>query len=580
MRKYLVLTSVLALAACGGGSGGGSAVYSASGGYSTPADVRAANANITQMETFSSSADAIVAAVSDAGIDLNDTNSLSGARAASTSTLANSFSNTATTRQTRAMAELKNMYLIATDDDYFADASEQQLRNAFVIAGNDIALFDASDETNRAAVRSAIVSNYEARLDAFVAKDGSDYLWIPIISTLEDVQFKIGGEDSYIRFALDESGKITALGKYDRSDDFSGDPTYDLSDEGLFERNANGNTFAKNLYMYSFKLPNSASSIANDHREIEFRIDNEFTDINELKTFLKNRIDKEMDYLIASQPDTSHDTEINTARNFFKTQVDDVSDFDDLSDFDFDGAQPISASLTVQGVKNGLRFADLGYAELIGKDATGIEREHTFSPYVGGYDSRKIDKSELAVDGTVFTGVALAGIDHKIDHSGDDNDIQEGMLVRQDNAVLTMKRDGSSVLEMNNLVATDAAHAGKHWYNLTVETSAAGLPTFTVTGDTNATGFELPSMTGNTLTKTFEPGDWRAYEQKYAKNIGGEDPGEGTRFSGFAESVAYGPSESNPTEATARFGFGNEVYSNSNQDHEEVAIYGAFGGKH
>ena len=53
---------------------------------------------------------------------------------------------------------------------------------------------------------------------------------------LDDVTFKMGGEDSRIVFDVDNEGRIIALKKLDRNDDFTGNPTYALSEEGRFAR--------------------------------------------------------------------------------------------------------------------------------------------------------------------------------------------------------------------------------------------------------------------------------------------------------------------------------------------------------
>ena len=56
MKRYVMLTSVLALAACGGGSGGGGSAGTPSGGYVAPRPavtpgVATSNAEITNMSS-------------------------------------------------------------------------------------------------------------------------------------------------------------------------------------------------------------------------------------------------------------------------------------------------------------------------------------------------------------------------------------------------------------------------------------------------------------------------------------------------------------------------------------------------
>jgi len=391
---------------------------------------------------------------------------------------------------------------------------------------------------------------------------------------LDDVNFKLSGEDSYVTFEVDDKGQIIALTKYDRNDDFTGTPTYAVSEEGRFVRSsATGNEFKKSLYEYAVDLPESGSFIANNHfRDIDFKCDTGDLSVDEIKAKFKAKIDREMDKLIASQPDDLSEQDRNNlvaARQFYKNKIDEMNSFE----------QPHEgrATLAIEGIDKGLRFADLGFAELIVKDNTDVIQGHTFTPYVGGYDVLKIDTSKLSGT-TKYTGTAIAGIDHKRYGYEGDEDIDDGMLVQQDNARLTVNTDGSSSLVMDNLVAVDEGHAGKHWYNVTVNTAATtGLPTFEISGTTNATGFELPSMSGETLTKSFTSENFVAHEQQYVQSS--DTGGSGERFSGIATTTVYGRTPDD-TEATSSFGFANEVHSNNNREHEEVAIYGAFGGKH
>jgi len=603
MKRYFLLTSVLALAACGGGSGGGAGgiVTSASNsGYSTPAAIRSANSSVTQMETFSSSADAMVAAVSSAGIDLSYARSansrLANHRSASATTLENSFASTATMQQTRAMAELKNMYLIATDDDCFDEATDQELKNAFVLAGNAANAFDAS---NRTAARAAITTGYEAVLDRFVEKDsGGDYLWRPIISTLEDVRFMMAGENSYLNFELNESGKITSVTKYDY-DDFSSD--YIISEEGTFVRGSNSNVFTKNLYKYSFDLDSDGViDIVAEHFDIPLTFMNDNGDKTpaDIKSGLLAKLQDRINKIKNSQANHDNDDAIDAALTEYTKQINDAYAAYDENDVStvFWGKTTVPVTLTIEGVNKGLRYADLGFAKLQqieqnddGSYSTGT----TYAPYVGGYDARKVDKSSLTASGTVFTGTVIAGIDHSKEKFAGVADVQEGMLVRQDNAKLTMKSDGSSSLVMDNLVATDADHKGKQWYNVTVDTTSAGVPTFTIddNGKTDiATNFALHTLAEYTDPVTNESYNRLEVDFGDAGSVYSDSEGRyeihgefvadvATNYAGSMEATAYGPSTNNPTEASARFGFSEEQHAPGNQNQEEVAIYGAFGGK-
>ena len=410
---------------------------------------------------------------------------------------------------------------------------------------------------------------------------------------LDDVQFKMGGEDSLVKFELDKDGKIIALGKYDRSDDFTGDPEYAISEEGRFVRTGGtGNTFEKDLYRYTYNFDNSdpgISELAKQHfKDIDLTDDNGSLSPAQLKAKLIAKVTKKMNKVIASQspdnPNYANDVQaLRDSLAIYISQINNTGSFDTP----FAG----HATLQVQGVNNatGLKYADFGFAELTIRDSGDNIVSHLFTPYVGGYSAVKVDPSLLETDGVTFTGTVIAGIDHKSKISGVKT--EEGVLVRQDNAVLTMNRNGSSDLVMDNLVVNDGgANNGKHWYEVILHTDANGLPTFEISGSSNIGGanYNLPSAAliaaaGGSVG--FDAGDWSAHDQEYVGHMEDDngtpaDPSDdiGHRFSGVAETTLYGLN-GDATEATTKFGFGNETHWNNNADHNEVAIYGAFGGK-
>lgn len=393
---------------------------------------------------------------------------------------------------------------------------------------------------------------------------------------LDDVVFKIGGEDSQIKFEVDDKGQIIALTKMDRSDDFSGEPTYAKSQEGTFTRTSStSKDFSKSLFIYGYNLNTDndpSSGLVREHFGGDLQIMDDSADLAswQIKQKVRDYINKETNKIKKSQPSNAYDEKIEAARAYYLGQVDDLS---------FDTPEEVHATVTAEGVKIGLKYADLGFAELTVKDNTDktIE-EHNYSPYVGGYGALKVDPSKLSKD-TSFSGTAIAGLDHKV-VVNNHTTVKEGVLVRDDNATLTMHSDGASELVMDNLkvdTTSDAGLMGKKWYNVTAKQNADGTPTFIVTGTNAITGYNLPSGTTTTKGVTFAPSEFRPIEQEYSHNIDGENPGEGTRYGGNMETAMYGPNSA-ASEATARFGFSNEVYSNSNADHQEVAIYGAFGG--
>ncbi|MBQ6110145.1 MAG: hypothetical protein IJL05_02075 [Alphaproteobacteria bacterium] len=393
---------------------------------------------------------------------------------------------------------------------------------------------------------------------------------------LDDVDFKMGGEDSLVKFELNDKGQIVALTKMDRADDFTGDPVYDASQEGTFTRTGD-TAFTKNLYVYGYELDNTGiSDIISTQVDSQITADVGDLSIENIREKIKARINKDLNKLKASQPDNSMDTEIETARTNYLEQVDNM----DIGDFNI--IAETHATLNVEGINNGLRFADLGFAELVVKDETDANIiESNYSPYVGGYEVLKVNPSELG-DTTVYEGVAIAGLDHKKKGYGSGIDVKEGVLLKQNNARLTVNTDNSSSLRMDNLVVdrvvatTSDSLVGEKWYDVQIDVAANGDKTFKISGTNNVTGYNLPNIADVPVAGvTFSDTNWKAHEQQYVQNYGDGD--DGYRFSGTMETNVYGRN-ADDTEATARFSFGNEKHSDSNTKHDEVAIYGAFGG--
>ncbi|MBR5355258.1 MAG: hypothetical protein IK122_03995 [Alphaproteobacteria bacterium] len=416
---------------------------------------------------------------------------------------------------------------------------------------------------------------------------------------LDDVHFKMAGEDSEIRFGLDSTGKIISAGKYDKNS--SG--RYVLNEQGTFARSGDTASFGSAKTLYGWNKTLTSDNVA-------------------LKTAITNKLDElnltTPDWL---DDDTKLTAVVNDVKKHFKDGVEATSDNGGLGNTavanmlksniaaeitDWANSQPgerqgdvltavaaavqayyqaqitgsfgdptaYTAKLDVQGVDAGLKYADLGFAHLRVSNANESDvKEDGYSPYVGGYDALK--KTQLATEKT-FTGTAVAGIDG----------VDDGMLVRQDNAKLTMYTTGASKLVMDNLVAVDDDHSGDQWYNVTIETAAGAAPKFTIddNGRTVGADFALETIAPkgtegyNELVVNFaDGGTYNPSEGRY--EIHGNPDGDGisTNYGGSMETAMYGAGNT-PEEATARFGFSeNQHDAENNQRH--VAIYGAFGGK-
>ena len=402
---------------------------------------------------------------------------------------------------------------------------------------------------------------------------------------LDDVTFRFSGEDSIIKFGLDDEGRIISAGKYDKND--SG--KYELSHEGEFTRTSTTSSefgSAKTLYAWESDFSGAdrddletaittalgeyagqpgvptADQLAGyiaDKFDDPLVVSGDSASMNVGAAF-KDEIEEEINAWATSQPWAEAswmDDVVEAAIAFYQEQI--PSSFPDPTEY--------AAKLNVLGANIGLKYADLGFADLqiAAKDDPTDIVEQTFSPYIGGYDALEHNIEQT----TEFTGTALAGIEHKATDG-----TKDAVLVRQDDAVLTMNMDGSSSLVMNNLahVQNDGktAHTdGAHWYTLTVDTAANGVPTFTVGGTNTIAGYDLPTLpTGGVVT--FNSGNYNSHEGEYVKT----DTDNDYRYGGRVENRVYGTSASD-VEATSSFSFSNERPST----HEEVAVYGAFGGK-
>ena len=341
---------------------------------------------------------------------------------------------------------------------------------------------------------------------------------------LDDVTFRFSGEDSIIKFGLDDEGRIISAGKYDKND--SG--KYVLSHEGEFARTSTTSSefgSAKTLYAWekdfdstglaaaittalgSTELPGelTATQLAGyiaDKFDDPLVVSGDSASMNVGAAF-QDEIADEINAWAISQPwaeESWMDDVIEAAIAFYQDQI--PSSFGDPTEY--------AAKLNVLGANIGLKYADLGFADLqiAAKDNPTDIVEQTFSPYIGGYDALEHNIEQT----TEFTGTALAGIEHKATDG-----TKDAVLVRQDDAVLTMNMDGSSSLVMNNLahVQNDGKTAdtdGAHWYTLTVDKATNGVPTFTVGGTNTIAGYNLPTDLPAGGVVTFNSGNYNSHE--------------------------------------------------------------------
>ena len=407
---------------------------------------------------------------------------------------------------------------------------------------------------------------------------------------LEDVQFRFAGEENAtLKFGIDGNGKIISVGRYENDV---------LSNEGVFARSGDSSNLfgaAKSQYEWSAPITSSGLAAAIDPGHIPggwdadgiadiisvhfgpnvtTARDNNNLSESAIKSALIAEISAELDDVLESQENRDALTDaFADALAYYSGQINSAN---------IGEPEIIKMKLSVEGANAGLKFADFGTAHMRKSNATETDiREEVYAPYLGGYDALKINKNNLDEGGSEFTGVAIAGIDHTIKTSGVKT--KTGVRVRDDNAHLVMRQDGSADLIMNNLVVNDGgAHNGEKWYNLTVQKGADNVPVITISGSNEISGYDLPNETeilagafgSDAGIVNFSENNYDNNDHEYVKNDG--TGGNGTRSSANMNPTAYGLNGT-PEEAISSFSFGDQKYY-STGDYNEVAIYGAFGG--
>jgi len=633
-KLVLTLCSVLALAACGGGSGG-SGAPAISGGSSISApvtptntisttdyrtvenpNVNSNNTSVTNMGSYSvTNAAAVHTAMVDyvsdrLGGDVYTTdnyNALNLGRGASI----------------RSGAKVG-----LTDEQKFAiaDAKINQMKNIIADLTNA-----ATDEarleyvtTNRAAVADALmlftngvnaetpvedlittfdglnITNLQAAFDNFDSTNSFVYNK----EMLNEVDFVVtGGDETILRFGMDGNGKITSVTP---GHEVLGTWT-PLSEIGQLDRNGATNTFAGTVHDYTLDITDLFNTLAgvdsanggfafltsslgglSQVKQLHVRSAETLTD-EQVRDALLAEFDARKTKFLSGQDDHSNDAAIT--EDFAKLRAaittETPADYDTLwttaghtpdnfGDYwNHVGNIDVNLTATLTGVGKDLgtklRFSDFGYIET-------YENGHIaqFMPYTGGYTSRNVDMATVASDTTVtYTGTAIAGLDAKG---------QDSQLLRQNDAQLVFNgSNGKSVLTMDGLKYSN----NKDWYTMVVTGKPNSDLSFSFDkdgktiengyrfyGDTTANGafvLDQAFVTDGVLGSGVQ-----AHDGEFSLATG--TPEDTTSVRGYAEVNYYGENTNTPaSEATAGFNFAQEHISNGSTT-DEIVVYGAFGG--
>lgn len=408
MTKYLALVCMLSLCACGGGSGGG---------HVNRIDNIADNDVPVESMVVSvnNRTDAIAYAVAH-GV----------AAGADYETVVNAF---------------QNMYEIATGIN--TNPTEDELRSAYALADGDPELFDV--DTAQAFIAGAcddILLHFFAENDA-----GDGYVWEPINQTISDIEFNSG---YYNLLQMNVSGEDIIS--------FKTSETGDVDDGGwLVWTKGNGNTFnTPNRYEYEISeglmgdIWDYVHQQGGDVNDDFYVLSKNQLNFAQVKEGLVNNVSRFCDSCDAST--IGH--VVDMINNMSESDVSEIR------------AVNLQTTLHTYGKEVGLSYADFGYTETTGKfiAANGASEDINVSDWLyGGYDTKVVERPDQDM---VFTGSAVANIEHwQYDYDTDEIH-QSHMISHTTDARLTLSGD-SETLEMN------FSSGENPWYDVTVNKATA-----------------------------------------------------------------------------------------------------------
>ena len=664
MKKIFILTSVLALAACGGGGGSGGGGAPVGGGTSVSGGPHAAttsgmaalfalqenptvnesNTALTGMASYT-----VSTGVNDASLltyvqnklgsgvysqeNYNSLNRRATLRRNGSTPLSGTDDEIAAKKKAIALAKVSEMKTVlynmvnADDPVAYVDGHTDAVVEALTLFGKldgltdeQIAALSSEDLKNRFEDGGDLITK-DTVMAKFENFDSTNFGFTK--ETLANVIFKDAGADAVLKFKLDDNGTITHIGlmenpidEYGNGDDnqkyeytpsshylvrvarTGADEDYRVSKEGWFERSGTSKNFNSTYYEYKIALGDhnvEGAEPRSEFQNLKVYSDKANLSDEELKAAAIEALLAEGNKLFSSQPDAASKEKINAVVKYYADLLTDATDFVSADPGEHEyvvSTKTINGVATVDGIGKdvGLQFADFGYATLT--ETIGDESETIYSPFAGGYASRKMDQATPNDDlnGATFTGQVIAAVEHSKKVNGSEQP-KHDMLVRG-NGVLTYNVVGDKAV--HTLTATnlkDVTNSSNDWYNVTVTGTTGESLNFAFDGSNKnipseyqfftaemdganmvVTGIDSATMTGNAVARTLTI-------------PGGEDPdtvlsgADNYRVRGDADPQYYGADPNAPTEATTRFSFSEEWHSNDNQQANEVAVYGAFGGK-
>lgn len=521
MKKYAVLTSVLALAACGGGGGG-----SHSGtpgeirptitveGFSAGTTVNANNTQLTNMSSYTVDYGTSENATKQAMVNYvqNHLGSSRGllSRAATRDSMQSrdGFTDEQFAAADTAIREMKQ---VIYDMVVASESSEAALRqyisqhksyvvNAMKLA--NVAVTDESSVDEIATLFTTFIEDNSVTSENVLAfGDQFDTQFGIEKHRLNEVKLKDTGTDAFFKFTLDNTGRIASvdlmenpMAEYGTSwtaegthghdikivinnsgvaesvsdqglNPFGNDGEYRMGEAGVLNRTGNGNAFTNTLYHYDFSdlfdtWSNSAVS-EGDFADIEINSDKALT-LAEAKQKLKDYIIEKINKKLHNQNGGEVDGAVAAFVAAANHYIDAINDLDEMPT-----AQTATQTATMHGVGKDvlLKYSDFGYAQMVRNTPEGPESQYL--TYVGGYDQRRMDVStpdtNLLADNSTFTGTAVVTVE---DH--DKNKIND-----TESTARALYRDNAAVLKYNIVSGGDKAVSNVAQHTLTMNNLTA-----------------------------------------------------------------------------------------------------------
>lgn len=456
MKRYAILTSVLALAACGGGSGGGnggsgSTHFSSAvnklppvtmQGFSGGNTVNANNTSLTNMSSYTATyatsesqakQDMIDYVESKLGdLDLVNRSAIRGANRSSMSPRSGDSSDfyNADVVLTRMKQVLHDMADLSGNDlTNYVNKYKKYVAQSLLLYGQieaeAVSSMTTTDLINAFNDTGITSENVMSKLDDF---DEDNFAIVK--ERMENIKLIDTGQDAYFKFKLDDNGKISSVSLWENpttdygtswttgtnrrriiiatSGEQAGEAIYDTtsnilnpfgndgdylnSDAGYLNRNGSGNAFTNTMYHYEFDL--------GEHNLASVISSDEFSEVE---------IDSATVLDLAEAKEKLKNHIIEKVNKILHSQPNDDSDsldgilavanyyiglIDGLTTSDIPAYNTFTQTVTVYGEGKNvqLKYSDFGYAKMVRQ--MGNQTEQQYLTYAGGYDTRNMNSVE------------------------------------------------------------------------------------------------------------------------------------------------------------------------------------------